>query len=228
MAEVRTLSRELAEKAARELNEIPERIGEDLQAIRTWLSKCPHLKARTDDQFLLAFLRSCKFSIEKVKEKLDNYYTIRTTLPELIRERRLTHPNIEAFMKMGTTLLLPQSIGPDGPTVMIMRTGKYDASLYTLEDLIRLHVMLNDICLRESDNYVVAGMVQILDLADVTLGHFSQFNLSFVRRVTLLFQEGSPIRQKGFHYINTPPLFDKVFALGKTFMNEKLKSRVGG
>lgn len=42
---------------------------------------CPLL----DDQWLIAFLRGCKFSLERTKEKLDLYYAIRKTAPDLYR-----------------------------------------------------------------------------------------------------------------------------------------------
>lgn len=43
---VRPLSAELAEKAKAELNENPKRIFDDLEALRTWLAKQPHINAR--------------------------------------------------------------------------------------------------------------------------------------------------------------------------------------
>jgi hypothetical protein len=75
MTNVRMLSEALSKKAAIELNEKPDQIEASLAAIRQWLQKMPHINARTEDQFLLIFLRSCKYRLEKVNEKLDMYYT---------------------------------------------------------------------------------------------------------------------------------------------------------
>jgi hypothetical protein len=87
MPEIRTLSIGLAKLAAEELNEEPERIQSDIDALRNWITRTPHLKSRTDDQFLVAFLRGCKYSLEKAKQKLDLFYTVRTHAPELIKNR---------------------------------------------------------------------------------------------------------------------------------------------
>jgi len=47
MPDIRPISNELALKAKKELNEVPERIQEDLDVIRAWLAKQPHIKSRT-------------------------------------------------------------------------------------------------------------------------------------------------------------------------------------
>lgn len=56
---VRKLSPDLQKKAIEELNENPSRIPEDVSYLRTWLSKQPHIKARTGK--LAVFLWSRKF-----------------------------------------------------------------------------------------------------------------------------------------------------------------------
>jgi len=89
MANLRPLSTELRRIAETELNEVEERLPADLQALRDWVAKQPHLRARTDDQFLVGFLRGCKFSLEKTKSKLDHFYTIKTLMPELFGRREV-------------------------------------------------------------------------------------------------------------------------------------------
>lgn len=44
---IRPLCPELAEKAAKELNENPKRLEEDIEYIKDWIAKQPHLRART-------------------------------------------------------------------------------------------------------------------------------------------------------------------------------------
>lgn len=44
---LRTLSPELTKKAKDEVNEDPQRIEKDLQTIKEWIAKQPHLNART-------------------------------------------------------------------------------------------------------------------------------------------------------------------------------------
>jgi hypothetical protein len=101
MAEIRTLSIGLAKIAVDELNEVPERINSDIEGLRKWINQSPHLKSRTDDQFLVAFLRGCKYSLEKAKQKLDLFYTVRTHAPELIRNRDPMNENVLGMIRQG-------------------------------------------------------------------------------------------------------------------------------
>lgn len=95
MSKIRPLPEKLAIKAHEELGEKPERIDEDIQALREWISKQPHLKARTDDQLLVAFLRGCKYSLEKAKQKIDSFYAMRNAVPELYTNRFVDDKAIE-------------------------------------------------------------------------------------------------------------------------------------
>jgi len=54
-----------------------------------------------DSQFLITFLRGCKFSLERTKAKMDMYYTLRTALPEFYLNRDPMLPEIQAILKAG-------------------------------------------------------------------------------------------------------------------------------
>lgn len=98
---IREISVELQEAAKRKLNEVPERIEADLQALKTWIDQQPHLNPRTDDQFLVAFLRGCKYSLEKTKAKLDKYYTLRTKYPELFNVTDVNDAKFREIHRLG-------------------------------------------------------------------------------------------------------------------------------
>lgn len=91
---------------------------------------------------------------------------------------------------------------------------------------MRISVMQNDIMLLEDDNFIVAGQVGILDLANVGKSHLLQMQPSFIKKMTVLSQDASPFRLKGFHYVNTPTGFETVLNIFKSFMNEKNRNRV--
>lgn len=91
---------------------------------------------------------------------------------------------------------------------------------------MKVSTMVTDVLLREDDNLVVAGQIGILDLADVTVEHFIQYNPAFIKKMTMMSHEGSPTRHRGFHYINTPNGFEQVFNVFKSVMKEESQARV--
>lgn len=101
MITVRTLSPALAALARDELNETPERLVGDLRALKEWIKQSPHLRVRTDDQFLVTFLRGCKFSLEKAKQKFDLYYTVRSFMPEVMMNRDPLDERLQMIIRLG-------------------------------------------------------------------------------------------------------------------------------
>lgn len=99
---IRPLTPALQEVAIQELNEKPKELADDVLRLREWILSQPHLKARTNDQFLLAFLRGTKFSMERAKQKIDRYYTLKAAIPEVFNERRLVDdPQVMEILRMG-------------------------------------------------------------------------------------------------------------------------------
>lgn len=101
MANIREISSELQKKAIDELNEVPSRIEEDILALRTWIGKQSHLRARTDDQYLVTFLRGSKYSLERAKEKIDLQFTVRELMPEMFKGRDPTEPITLEIIRLG-------------------------------------------------------------------------------------------------------------------------------
>ncbi|KAJ6645543.1 Alpha-tocopherol transfer protein-like [Pseudolycoriella hygida] len=223
---VRPLNKHLKTIALEELNEEPDKIQENLEALKDWLKKSLHIKARTNDQFLITFLRGCKYSLDRSKKKIDMYYTLRTHIPELIKDRDPLDRKTSEIIKFGVGLPLPVTESPGSPRLMLIRPGAFDANKFTIQEVMRVNTMVNDILMIEDDNMVVSGQIGIIDLANVTFAHLVQIQPAFVKKLAMMWQESTPIRQKGFHFINIPRGFEQVFNLLKSFMNDKLKSRL--
>lgn len=222
---IRPLTPELAAKAEKELNEVPSRLAEDVQALKDWIAKQPHLRARTDDQFLVNFLRGSKHSLERAKEKLDLCYTMRTSMPEMFTTEDPLSPRNMELISMGNMLPLPKTATPDGPRIIMMRFSA-DPSTYTMEEMMRVQSFIQAIMMYEDDHMMVAGQVGFIDLKGASVGHFTQFTPSLMKKFAVMTQDGSPVRMKGFNYINVPSFFESVFGFFKSFLNEKMKKRV--
>jgi hypothetical protein len=88
MFDIRVLNSELRKIAEEKLNEDSQKIEKMLKDFCEWIDGTPHLRARKDDQFLVAFLRCCKFDLEKAQMQLEIFYTLRHRMPDLIKGRQ--------------------------------------------------------------------------------------------------------------------------------------------
>ncbi|KAH8384710.1 hypothetical protein KR093_005745 [Drosophila rubida] len=221
---IRPLSAELALKAQEELGEVPDRIPEDIEALRTWIAKQPHLRARQDAQFLIAFLRGCKYSLEKSKMKLDNFYALRGAVPELYKNRFVGEKQLN-ILKTGCLLRLSQPLQADGPRIHISRYGQYDSNKYSIAEVMQVNTMLGEIQIREDDNAMVSGFVEIIDMKGVSAGHIFQFDVVLVKKLAVLGDKALPYRPKGFHFINAPTTTEKAMSIAKSLMSDKIRKR---
>lgn len=227
MVNIRPLNPELQKKAIEELFEEPERIEKDLEVFRAWIKKSGHIKSRIDDdQFLVNFLRGCKYRLEVAKQKFDLYHTLKTHIPELTRKRDPLDDKVLGAIRQGVGLPLPVLESPDSPRYFLVRPGAYDPSEYSITDIIKVSTMINDLMMHEDDNYCIAGQVGILDFSGVSVSHFLQFNPTFIKKMTMLQQDATPIRQKASHFVNMPAIALTVFNIFQSFTNEKNKKRV--
>ncbi|XP_011705930.1 PREDICTED: uncharacterized protein LOC105461144, partial [Wasmannia auropunctata] len=64
----------------------PELKMSDLQMLKDWMEKQPHLP-RIEMLYLVLFLHSNYYRIEATKKTIDNFFTIRTLLPEVFSNR---------------------------------------------------------------------------------------------------------------------------------------------
>ncbi|XP_053684678.1 alpha-tocopherol transfer protein-like [Sabethes cyaneus] len=225
MASLRLLSPELAEKARTELNEVPARIPEDIAVLKAWLAKQPHLNPRCDDQFLVGFLRGCKYSLEKTKEKLDTYYTVKSAIPEFFDNRDPADGKIQENAALGVNLPLPYTMGADGPRIVLVRMGCYDPSKYSIVDIMKVCYMITDLLLVNDDISVIAGHMVMVDLRGLSLSALAQFSPTLIKKMTSVI-EGFPIRTKGIHFVNPSAGFDTLYKMFHGFLSKKIQERV--
>ncbi|XP_011292467.2 clavesin-2 [Musca domestica] len=226
MPNIRPLPEALQKIACEELNEIPERIDEDLQDFREWIGRQRHLRARTDDQFLTSFLRGCKYSLEKAKSKLDKYYTLRTKYPEFYTIQNIDDPRVVELYKMGIGLHLPTPLHETGPRIQYVRPGNYPTDKYTFSDVMAIANAFQELNMLFDDYCVINGYVQILDMSSYTASHILQLTPNVVRKITTFAEDALPLRQRAVHIVNTSPAFDRLLNMIRALMPLKQQQRL--
>jgi len=87
MVGVRTLKKELEAVAVNECKEVKENIPNVIKEFQKWIKEHPHLKARTNEQFLIAFLRHCHYDLNCAQERFYFYYEYKSTSGLLVNPK---------------------------------------------------------------------------------------------------------------------------------------------
>ena len=128
-----------------------------------------------DDKTILMFLRGCKFSLERTKEKLDMFFSIKTLLPEFFENGDPMHPKNLAILRLGSVLFFLNWLSrnsystvltfshlslraclpvegkydAEGRKIMIMRAAVHDPEKIKQENIFRVNCFIMDIVLHE-------------------------------------------------------------------------------
>ncbi|XP_057368645.1 alpha-tocopherol transfer protein-like [Daphnia carinata] len=223
---VTTLTPEIIEKAEKELSEDDHLRTQSVLALREWAKKQPHLESMPlDAQFLLKYLRGCKFSMEKTKKKLDMTLTLRTALPEYFGDWDPMTPENQLVLSMGGILPLP---GYDhlGRKVVVNRPGVNNPAKCKFEDVQRVGFMLNEIMADEDEQMFITGLVVLIDMANFTMGHMTAMPMAAMKKLMPCWEDASPIRPKSLNYIHTSSIFNTINNMMSSLMNDKIKQRM--
>ncbi|XP_002135405.1 alpha-tocopherol transfer protein-like [Drosophila miranda] len=224
--QIRALTPELQQTANEQLHEVPDRLEADLEAFKTWIKQQPHLNSRTDDQFLVAFLRGCKFSLERAKSKLDKYYTLRTKYPDHFNVTTTRGPKFREIHQTGALVYLPTPLNGNGPRIAIWRMGLCPVEKYNILECMQVAQAMQEITILEDDYANVNGIVFIMDMKGATAAHMFQMTPSMAKKFTVFSEEALPLRPKAQHFINTITGFEQVFNIFKPMMSKKMQGRL--
>nr|XP_012153875.1 PREDICTED: alpha-tocopherol transfer protein-like [Megachile rotundata]XP_012153876.1 PREDICTED: alpha-tocopherol transfer protein-like [Megachile rotundata]XP_012153877.1 PREDICTED: alpha-tocopherol transfer protein-like [Megachile rotundata]XP_012153878.1 PREDICTED: alpha-tocopherol transfer protein-like [Megachile rotundata] len=202
-----------------ELKKNPEIKMSDIEMLREWCEKQQHLP-KISDLLLIMFLHSNYYSMEAAKNTAENFFTIRSHVPEFFSNRdplgskevrqafnTVAINELPSTSKQGYKILLSKLVDPDPAHYSFDEVTKY---FFMASDLIGLN---NGTC----DGYIFIG-----DSANLSLGHVGRLSAMGMKKLVMYVQEAIPVRLKGIHFINTPPVMDVILNMAKPFMKKEL------
>ncbi|XP_029650679.1 alpha-tocopherol transfer protein-like [Octopus sinensis] len=217
-----TLTPELIKKAEKELNEKPQWRERDIQALRDMVNKQQDLFARTDDAFLLRFLRARKFDYDRAFSLLLNFYRMKAENKDLFVD--LKPSTIQHVLRSGLLTALEHR-DREGRKVIVLKPGRWNPETFPLFDMYKTwFVILSKLI--EDEETQVNGIITIMDLKDVGWVQVRALSPFYAKKVTSMIQECFPLRLKGIHYIHEPSMFDILFSIVRPFLKEKIVKRL--
>lgn len=219
------LSPDLLEKAVTELNE-PRNNEERLKAIddlrESFDSETYGSLARTDDVFILRFLRAKKFNQKKALLALHNYHKVRKENKEIFD--KVTNPALLKHVFEAGVIIAIDGAGKDGSCVIMDRLGKIVKGM-DIYDLTAYGVLTVEKLLENERNQIL-GMQAVEDMENFNISIVTKVSPVALSKMNSIWQDAMPIRIKNMHVLNEGKMMDIIMAIFKLFIKQKLIDRI--
>ncbi|XP_065333942.1 alpha-tocopherol transfer protein-like [Cloeon dipterum] len=191
---------------------------EDVQHIQKWMTHQKHLPT-ISDEFVLLFLHSCEYSLERAKNTIETYFTIRAGVPEFFARRDPKTADIKNSLNVAEMIAVPKST-PSGNRVLLYRLKETEPSKANFVELMKAFFVFADF--RISEDGLAPGYIVVFDMKGVSIGHLTRVSLPALKKFMVYIQEAHPARLKAIHVIHCVSFMDRVMALVKPLMKNEL------
>lgn len=198
-----------------------KRVKEAVQHLKDWLELQPHLPNDFDEDRLEGLLIRCKNSLEKTKQSLDMYYTMRTIAPELLTNWNTNAEWFKSITKLIYVISLPE-LTPEGDRVTFVAFRDPDPTKFNCLHYFMLYLMNLQVRLKE--DYWLSDIF-ILDYSKFGLGHVSKFSLPVLKKLEICAMKGFKCRVKAIHFIELPTAAEFLITWCKSIFKSKMMSR---
>ncbi|KAJ3652775.1 hypothetical protein Zmor_018710 [Zophobas morio] len=170
-----------------------------IRTIQKWISEQPHFLQPLERRSITNFLVLNKFSIEKTKQKIDNYYTIRTKLEEVYKEM---NPRFSSYVKE------------------VNQIAYYTAHPQLLDYNRILTLYCQEMRIREDIMY---GDIFIYDCKHLPASFFLKLTPTFLYKcLIMIFQQIYSFRIKTIYIINFPSFGETLITILKMVSKPKI------
>ncbi|GFT47706.1 alpha-tocopherol transfer protein-like [Nephila pilipes] len=217
------LTPEIKRRAEEELGETPEIKTQSLMKLRKLINEEAEFRPLMDDAFLIRFLRTKKYDVERAFTSLRNYYVFKARYSRQLTDFKPSE--LLPLLEMNSVVHLPYR-HPSGTAVAYMRPAYYNIDEVTLEEIFAAGLLELEYSLRFEATQV-CGHIMIFDMDKINLRMMKYYaSPKILYRCVRLIQDCIPCRVKGIHFINEPFYISFIFNIIKGFLSEKIRKRI--
>ncbi|XP_063768433.1 clavesin-1-like isoform X2 [Eleginops maclovinus] len=174
------LSAETTEKARLELNENPDTLHQDIQQVRDMIVTRPDIGfLRTDDDFILRFLRARKFNQTETFRLLAQYFQFRQQNLDMFQSFKVDDPGIKRALMDGFPGVL-ETPDQHGRKILILFASNWDQSRNSFTDILRA-ILLSLEVLIENPELQINGFILIIDWSNFSFKQASKLTPNILK-----------------------------------------------
>ncbi|XP_051153411.1 retinaldehyde-binding protein 1 [Leptopilina boulardi] len=210
--------------ALKELRETEDNVKNGITALRKLLEDDTSLHFRTDDSFLIIFLRPCKFYPDSAYALMKRCAEFKQNNASLLNNL-MPADERQAFLENNVVNVM-KNRDNKRRRVLIVNAGKsWDPSKVNADQMFRIFYLIHEAAVLEPETQV-HGVVVIMDFDGLSMKQVMGLTPAFCMRLLTFIQDAMPLRLKEVHFVKQPFLFNMVWQMFKPFVKEKLKKRM--
>ncbi|KAJ3626957.1 hypothetical protein Zmor_004093 [Zophobas morio] len=197
--------------------------NEDVRKVKEWIKKQPHFPEVMADNKIKNFIILNKGNVERSKEKIENYYNVRSRLPEIFDNIHPKLPYMEKVKESVFFVPLPKLTKEHYRVFFYKIRDVYLAESIEMVHFLRLLWNIQQIRLIEDVTY---GDMFVFDGKNTTLQFMLKATPMILYKMMFLLQQLFSNRLKAVYIINAPPFTEKLLAILRSVLKPKLIERI--
>lgn len=220
---------ELARVAKEDFEEDAEEIDKNVKILKGWINSSPHLRnIKQDEMYLKYFFRGCNYNLQKTKERLDFFNSVKSCLPAWFDNWDPSGEKVQEILDAGVFLPL-KGYDKHGRTVILVRNGVANPNTMNIDDLYRTSLMLMELSQEGDFQPQLKGYVLLSDFEGLTFSHTLMTSPAIAKKHCIVLEQAYPmdnekqIAASSLLFINMPKLMQSVFSMYLSFQKEEFK-----
>ncbi|KAL1500879.1 hypothetical protein ABEB36_006303 [Hypothenemus hampei] len=179
----------------------------------------PH---RTDDAFLLRFLRGRKFNMEAAYRLFVNYYNFKEDNPKFYE-----NVDLKRLLRIACDdiITVPPYREQTGRRILLYRIGNWNPEKYTVHELFQATMVILELAILEPRAQILGG-IGFFDMSDLTLNQAYYMTPNIAHKIVQILVTSFPMKIHAIHVVFQPFIFDIVYKVFQPFLTGTMKNRV--
>ncbi|XP_029001982.1 clavesin-1-like isoform X2 [Betta splendens] len=179
---------------------------------------------RTDDDFILRFLRARKFDQLETFRLLAQYFQFRQQNLDMFQSFKVDDPGIKRALMDGFPGVL-ETPDQQGRKILILFASNWDQSRNSFTDILRA-ILLSLEVLIENPELQINGFILIIDWSNFSFKQASKLTPNILKLAIEGLQDSFPARFGGIHFVNQPWYIHAMYTIIKPFLKDKTRKRI--